>query len=235
MLNCEFTTRSVMAYLHSFTLLLFLFSSLARATSETYRIVNNPSHLQACTQQQCFTLSQFASNSSHHIFSSTTLSFSPGSHYLTVNLTVSDVVNFSMSSEFPSGHLHENMATAGFPCPHHSSCSSDYHCQLIFHLVLKSHRKERPGGNFILLSYAKLFEVCFRSLSVGVLEYSREPCCGYQMQPSDILHSSIPCGHYHSPSRSGIHCSRLLVAVAPETSKVESIPLDRQSKIENFH
>ena len=73
--------------------------SLNQATSQTvYHIIANSNDL--CTVRLCLTLSQFAANMSQYLHSNTTLVFLPGTHYLSkVNLTLSNVVNFSMKSE----------------------------------------------------------------------------------------------------------------------------------------
>ena len=45
----------------------------------------------------CLTLSQFATNISDYLHCNTTLVFFPGTHYLTLNLAVSDIDNFLMT------------------------------------------------------------------------------------------------------------------------------------------
>ena len=80
--------------------LLFL-CSLNRACTagEVYHIMTN-SNDDLCTAS-CLTLSQFATNSSYYIHSNTTLIFHPETHYLTANLTLSHLYNFSMNVEGP--------------------------------------------------------------------------------------------------------------------------------------
>jgi hypothetical protein len=80
--------------------LLVVLCSLNRATGEVYYITSNSSY--RCTvQSHCLTLSQFAANSSHYLnTSNTTLVFLPGTHHLSnVNLTLSNVQDFTMKSE----------------------------------------------------------------------------------------------------------------------------------------
>ena len=70
---------------------------LNQATSEVYYIkANSTDH---CIVQPYLTLYQFVINSSHYLHSNTTLVFLPGTHYLQVNLTVSNVESFVMKSE----------------------------------------------------------------------------------------------------------------------------------------
>ena len=71
---------------------------LNQAASEvTYTITTD--HDLCTVPQPCLTLSQFAANSSHYLHSNTTLVFLPGTHHLTVRLTVSNVQYFSMHAE----------------------------------------------------------------------------------------------------------------------------------------
>ena len=79
-----------------FTLLLIL-CSLHEAASEIYYIITNSAN-DICTGS-CLTLSEFAAISSHCLYSNITLVFLPGTHYLTVSLTLSNVDNFIMKSE----------------------------------------------------------------------------------------------------------------------------------------
>ena len=74
---------------------LVILCSLNQAASEVY-------HMSAdlCTAPlPCLSLTQFAANSSGYLHSNTTLVFLPGTHYLTVRLTVSNVHYFSMHPE----------------------------------------------------------------------------------------------------------------------------------------
>ena len=84
-----------MASLRVSTIML-LFYSLHQVASETYYIRANSTDL--CIPP-CLTLSQFVVNSSHLLNSNITLVFSSGIHYLTDNLTVSNLSTFSMTSQ----------------------------------------------------------------------------------------------------------------------------------------
>ena len=84
-----------MAWLRVSTIIL-LFYSLHQVASETYYIRANSTDL--CIPP-CLTLSQFVVNSSHLLNSNITLVFSSGMHYLTDNLTVSNLNTFSMTSQ----------------------------------------------------------------------------------------------------------------------------------------
>ena len=75
------------------TVLLVLWS-LNESASEVYHITTNTID-PSCTGP-CLTLSQFATNSSHYVYSNTTLIFLPGTHYLYAGLIVSNVDNFVM-------------------------------------------------------------------------------------------------------------------------------------------
>ena len=71
---------------------------LNQAASEvTYTITAD--HDFYTVSQPCLTLSQFAANLSRYLHSNTTLVFLPGTHYLTVRLTVSNVQYFSVHTE----------------------------------------------------------------------------------------------------------------------------------------
>ena len=86
----------------SFFSLAFLFFFLNQTASEAYHIcfTANSTLTDLCTTP-CLTLSEFAANLSHHyiFYSNTTLLFLPGTHYLTVNVSISNLKNFSMTSE----------------------------------------------------------------------------------------------------------------------------------------
>ena len=79
--------------------LLAVLCSLTLAASEVYYITANSSDL--CTMQPCLTLTQFAANLSRYLHSdNTTLVFLPGTHHLSnVNLTLTNVENFTIKSE----------------------------------------------------------------------------------------------------------------------------------------
>ena len=84
----------------NFALLTALFlCSLNRAASDVYHIATDLND-DLCIAS-CLTLSQFATNSSYHLHSNTTLIFLPGTHYLTVNLKLSHMYKFSMNIENP--------------------------------------------------------------------------------------------------------------------------------------
>ena len=80
--------------------LLAVLCSLNGVIGEVYYITVNSNDL--CTvQPHCLTLSQFAANSSRYLHSdNTTLIFLSGTHHLSnVNLTLSNMKNFTMKSE----------------------------------------------------------------------------------------------------------------------------------------
>ena len=81
--------------MHYFALLTLC--SLNRATSEVYHIVTTPND-DFCPRS-CLTLSQFAKNPSYHLHTNITLIFLPGTHYLSVNLTLIHLYNLSMDVE----------------------------------------------------------------------------------------------------------------------------------------
>ena len=74
---------------------LFIISLLNLATAKVLYITPSTSDL--CTTQ-CLTISELAANTSNYISSNTTLVFTAGTHYLTADLTVSDVNNVSITS-----------------------------------------------------------------------------------------------------------------------------------------
>ena len=74
---------------------LFIISLLNLATAKVLYITPSTSDL--CTTQ-CLTISELAANTSNYISSNTTLVFTAGTHHLTVDLTVSDVNNVSITS-----------------------------------------------------------------------------------------------------------------------------------------
>ena len=83
---------STMPYLCLFVILITFLNS---ATAKVLYITPSTSDL--CTSQ-CLTISELAANTSNYISSNTTLVFTAGTHYLTANLTVSDVSNVSITS-----------------------------------------------------------------------------------------------------------------------------------------
>lgn len=87
-----------MAYVVSLFLLTFLLCSLNQATSHVYHIRTNSISTNSCVTS-CLTLTEYATNFSHYLHSNTTLVFLPGIHNLKVNLSVSNIVSFSMTSE----------------------------------------------------------------------------------------------------------------------------------------
>ena len=74
---------------------LFIISLLNFVTAKVLYITPSTSDL--CTTQ-CLTISELAANTSSYISSNTTLVFTAGTHYLTADLTVSDVNNVSFAS-----------------------------------------------------------------------------------------------------------------------------------------
>ena len=84
-----------MAYVASLFLLTLLLCSLNQATSYVYHIRTNSTG--SCAAH-CLTLTEYATNFSHYLHSNTTLVFLPGTHDLKVNLSVSNVVSFTMTS-----------------------------------------------------------------------------------------------------------------------------------------
>ena len=78
-----------------FVLFIILIGFLNLATAKVLYITPSTSDL--CTTQ-CLTISELAANTSSYISSNTTLVFTAGTHYLTANLTVSDVNNVSITS-----------------------------------------------------------------------------------------------------------------------------------------
>ena len=77
--------------------------SVHQAASEHYITPSSTDH---CRVRPCLTLYQYVTNSSHHLQSSTTLVFLPGTHYLQVSLTVSNVNSFVMKSESTPAQIH---------------------------------------------------------------------------------------------------------------------------------
>ena len=65
---------------------------------EVYHIRVNSTPTMLCTAP-CLIFSEFATNLSHYLYANTILVFLPGTHYLTVNVSVSNIDNFSMTSE----------------------------------------------------------------------------------------------------------------------------------------
>ena len=86
---------------YSFLQLVFFICSLNDAAGKVYNIItiSNPADL--CSATPCLTLSTLATRWNYYVldYSNTTLVFLPGTHYLTVNVSVSNVNNFSMISE----------------------------------------------------------------------------------------------------------------------------------------
>ena len=82
-----------------FCLLLILLGTLHDALSEIFTIVPSTADFTSCpNESRCFTLSQYASNSSlSSNMSNITLELQPGTHSLNSPLTVSDISSFTMS------------------------------------------------------------------------------------------------------------------------------------------
>ena len=87
-----------MAHQASFLSLVFLIYSLNLAASEVYHIKTNSTSADLCTAP-CLTFSEFAISLSNYLYSNTTLVFLPGTHYLIVNVSISNTGSFSMTSE----------------------------------------------------------------------------------------------------------------------------------------
>ena len=87
--------------LFSTILLNFVVYCVNKADSEMYWITTNSSSLRTAH----LTLSQFAANSDDYLYPNTTLVFLPGTHYLTETITISNLVNFSMTSASTTVHL----------------------------------------------------------------------------------------------------------------------------------
>ena len=79
----------------SLFLFVILITFLSSATAKVLYITPSTSDL---CNTQCLTISELAANTSSYISSNTTLVFTAGTHYLTANLTVSDVNNVSITS-----------------------------------------------------------------------------------------------------------------------------------------
>ena len=87
-----------------FSLALLLTCSLNQAASEVYHITANSTSTDPCTAP-CLTLSEFTTNLRHYLhYNTILLTFLPGTHYFTVNLSISNN-NFSMISENKSAQL----------------------------------------------------------------------------------------------------------------------------------
>ena len=86
-------------------------------------------------------------------------------------------------------YIHKNMATVGFSYLCYFPCCPGYHHQHLFYQIFKCNRKEGYSGNSELtLLYAKLVEICFKSLSFGIFHILTAALCHYGslMQPSNI-------------------------------------------------
>ena len=90
-----------MANFGHISMMLVLFCCINKAASGIYWITTNSSSLQTTH----LTLSQFAAYSDDFLHLNTTLVFLPGTHYLTGSLTISNLVNFSMTSQSTTAHL----------------------------------------------------------------------------------------------------------------------------------
>ena len=76
--------------------LVLLQCCMHQAASDVHCITANSTKLGSTP---CVTLSQFATDIIHYVRPNSTLVLLPGRHYLTINLTVSNLDNFSMTSE----------------------------------------------------------------------------------------------------------------------------------------
>ena len=76
-------------------LLLLFFTAIQQVVSETFTIV--PSSESICPKEICYTLNQYASNSSLRLgLASITLELQPGTHTLDIPLAVSDISSFTL-------------------------------------------------------------------------------------------------------------------------------------------
>ena len=89
--------KNVMAHRVHFFSLVFFLCSLNQAASKVYYITTNSNSSDLCTTP-CLTLSDFASNN-QNLHSNITLIFLSGTHYFTLNLSISNFDHFSMTSE----------------------------------------------------------------------------------------------------------------------------------------
>ena len=107
-----------MSPIRVFSLLLLLWSAHQAAGEVTvFHIMPSTSDL--CTQSLCLT--DFAANSSQDLTSNTSLILAPGNHYLSVNLTVSNLLTFKMTSSSSGTRI---------MCENNSFLSFD-HCQSV--------------------------------------------------------------------------------------------------------
>ena len=95
-------------------------------------------------------------------------------------------------------------------------------------------------ATLILLSYAKLLEIYFKSLTVGILDYPDGTNERLWLPNATVkslfkAQSSIHCSCSHSPGWSDLHCSSLLMAVSSPSSKVENFQVVKESKDTDFH
>ena len=112
------TVCNTMGHFGVFPLLLLLWSAFQAAGEVTvFHIMHSTAEL--CPQSPCFT--DFAANYSKDLTSNATLILAPGNHYLSVNLTLSNLVMFTMIS---------NRSTARVVCINYSFFSFD-HCQSV--------------------------------------------------------------------------------------------------------
>ena len=89
----------IMAHPVSFFFALILCSLTLAANSEVYHIRTITATADLCTTP-CLTISEFFTNLSCYLHSNTTaLAFLPGTHYLTVIVSASNMNYFSMTSE----------------------------------------------------------------------------------------------------------------------------------------
>lgn len=87
-----------MAQIHFFGRLVFFLCALNQASSNIYNITTNSTPTDLC-RASCLTLSEFVIRRNDYLHSDTTLVFLPGEHYLTVNVSVSNIDRLSMISE----------------------------------------------------------------------------------------------------------------------------------------
>ena len=95
------TVIMTIASYHLIALIVVCSLNWQAASVVTYTIIT-ADHDFCSVPQPCLSLSQFVANSNGYLHSNTTLVFLPGTHYLTVRLTISNVQYFSMHPKTPS-------------------------------------------------------------------------------------------------------------------------------------
>ena len=116
----------------------------------------------------------------------------------------------------------------------HSSCGFGYSLSAptLPNFQTSSERRiQWQLATLILLSYAKLLKICFKSLTVGILQYPDKNSSERLWLPDASMkhlwkaYSFIHCSCSHSRGWSGLHCFFLYVAVAPSPYNVRNFKL----------